>query len=740
MSFSTERLYGLLPTVYLVRDAEEGLPLKAVVSVIAEQVAVLEEDLAQLYDDQFIETCAEWVVPYISDLVGARGLYDLRGVVSQRAQVANTLTYRRRKGTAAVLEQVARDVTGWSAHAVEFFQGLATTQHVNHVRPTNLSSPDLRRWEPLENANTPFDTLSRTAEVRRVASRRGRYNIPNVGIFVWRLGAYSLTRSPAHKLAPGAGDRRYRFSPLGNDTPLYNRPETEKQITQLAGPPNVPMPIGRRVLERDLEGLYGKSLVLYEGTNEIPASDVIVCDLSDWVRKPQTKYAIDPVLGRIASPEDRNAPSDLRVTYHYAFSADMGGGEYGRDLSPYPPGQTVETVPSGSPTPIEQALDAVSAGGYVEVTDSGRYRETLSIHVTAEDGRVEIRARDGRRPSIELDGVLDVSGVENTEVTLDGLLISGAALRVPAGVGNRLRRLRLRHCTLVPGLSIDEDGAPQSPSAPSLIVEAVNTNVEIDRCIVGSLRVADGSRVRITNSIVDATESHEPSVVNINTADAAGLDGLPEVGPATAEAIVEHRRANGFFRSADELEEVPGIGPATLEEIKRFATVYTAVSRVAYAAPDSEGPGGTLRVENSTIRGEVYTGLMELASNTIFLARRAEQDTWEAPVHCQRLQQGCVRFSYLPLGSRAPRRHRCRPDNQDEDIRVLPRFSSLRYGDPNYAQLSPQCATEIQQGADDEAEMGAFHDLFQPQRESNLRVHLEEYLRFGLEAGVFYAS
>jgi len=731
MSFDVERLYDLLPAVYRARDAEEGLPLKAVLSVIAEQVAVVEEDLAQLYDDQFIETCAEWVVPYIGDLVDARGLYDLRAAVSQRAQVANTLTYRRRKGTAAVLEQVARDVTGWSAHAVEFFQALATTQHINHVRPNNLASPDLRRWEPLERANTPFDTLSRTAEVRRIASRRGRYNVPSVGIYLWRVGAYSLTKLPAYKLAPGvASDRRYRFSPLGNDAPLYNRPETEEQIMQLAGPLNVPMPISRRVLDRDPEDYYGKSLLLFEGAKEVPIESVMVCDLSDWVRKPETKYAIDPVLGRIASPEDRTAPSDLRVTYHYGFGASMGGGEYGRDLSPYPPGQIVRTVSSESPT-IQPSLDAVRAGGFVDVTDSGRYRETLSIRVAAQGERVEIRARDGRRPSIELDGSLDISGADNTEVTLDGLLISGAALRVASGTENNgPRLLRLRHCTLVPGLSIDENGAPQAPSTPSLIVGSANIDIEIDRCIVGGLRVADGNRVRITNSIVDSAESREPSVVNINTADAAQLVELPEIGPAIARAILEHRRKKGLFRSVNELEEVPGVGPATREKIQPFATAHTQGSSMAYVALDGEGPGGTLRVENSTIIGKVHTSLMELASNTIFLTG----------LDCERLQQGCVRFSYLPLTSRAPRRHRCRPADEAEAARVRPQFSSLRYGHPDYCQLGPFCAAEIRQGADDEAEMGAFHDLYQPQRESNLRLRLEEYLRFGLEAGVFYAS
>ena len=70
-----------------------------------------------------------------------------------------------------------------------------------------------------------------------------------------------------------------------------------------------------------------------------------------------------------------------------------------------------------------------------------------------------------------------------------------------------------------------------------------------------------------------AADSEDSLEVNINTAEVEELDGLPEVGPATAEAIVEYRRANGLFRSVSELEEVPGIGPSTLEKIKPFATV-----------------------------------------------------------------------------------------------------------------------------------------------------------------------
>ena len=80
------------------------------------------------------------------------------------------------------------------------------------------------------------------------------------------------------------------------------------------------------------------------------------------------------------------------------------------------------------------------------------------------------------------------------------------------------------------------------------------------------------------------------------------------------------------------------------------------------------------------------------------------------------------------------------PPALDAAARVRPVFTSLRYGDAGYCQLSERTAVQIRQGADDQAEMGAFHDLYQPQRKANLRARLDEYLRFGLEAGIFYAS
>ena len=122
MNPEADTLYQLLPAIYRIRDAEQSGALRALCEVLAEDIAVLRENLDQLYDDQFIETCADWVAPYIGDLIGYRTLHAVTTRTrSARAEVANTIAYRRRKGTATVLEQLARDVTGWNARVVEFF-------------------------------------------------------------------------------------------------------------------------------------------------------------------------------------------------------------------------------------------------------------------------------------------------------------------------------------------------------------------------------------------------------------------------------------------------------------------------------------------------------------------------------------------------------------------------------------------------------------------------------------------
>ncbi len=497
MSFDTQRLYELLPAIYRIRDAEQGEPLRALLDIIAGQAAVLEENLDQLYDDQFVETCADWVVPYIGDLVAARALHhESPAMGSPRAMVANTIAYRRRKGTAAMLEQLAVDVTGWRSKAVEFFQLLATTQFMNHVRPQNMYAPDLRHWRQVEDIDAPFDEVSHTVDTRHIANREGKHNIPNIGIFLWRLGAYRLSRSPAFRVSA----KRYRFSPLGNDLRLFIHPQPEDALTRRATPLTVPDPISRRKMDAALGNFYGVDRSIYiEG---VQPENVIVCDLSAWGTfhgPPADRVGIDPVLGRILFASAPTAPP--LVTFHHGFSADLGGGEYERGSSFVNAAQPFDQV--AAPALLQPALAATTRGDVIQISDNARYEETLSLVVKSGE-KIELRATNEQRPTLVLPADFVISGGdENAEVTLNGFLITGGGLRVTA----KLAHLRLRHCTLVPGLALDEEGSPLQGDTPSLVVGREVSAVEIEDCILGGIRAETETEVKLRNCILDATRA-----------------------------------------------------------------------------------------------------------------------------------------------------------------------------------------------------------------------------------------
>src|SRR5262249_45856365 len=115
-------------------------------------------------------------------------------------------------------------------------------------------------------------------------------------------------------------------------------------------------------------------------------------------------------------------------------------------------------------------------------------------------------------------------------------------------------------------------------------------------------------------------------------------------------------------------------------------------TETAYSDENADGSGGPLTVINSTFIGQVHARQIPLASNVIFLSALHPIDLWTAPVSADQLQQGCVRFSYVPQGSRVPRPYRCYSGP------LSPAFTSLRFGDPGYCQLTQRSGTAILQG------------------------------------------
>lgn len=819
MSFDPDTLYKLLPAVYRIRDlqqvsgdtallgqdqhvdqAEPALPLLALMTVLAEQVAVLEENLAQLYDDQFIETCAEWAIPYIGNLVGYQLPHDTSSQ-SLRSEVANTIRYRKRKGTVTLLEQLIRDVTGWDAHVVEYFRLLAATQHLQRPRRENHLI-DLRQVTSPEDVypHTPFERHMHTVDVRNISSGSGRYNIPNIGVFLWRLNAYRLTHAPAIEAPVKDRDRYlYFFNPLGRDLQLFTYPQREDELTQLAGPLAVAEPISRLMLERAFSDYYGpqKSLwltvtdtvdgqeidrdilpdrlaqcvqisqaldsgltagrldfeqlaalsrALYTGLTSLldiayrdlatlidmselvytglasvedldfqtlaglikkseallnglqalqasrdkaePSYTFVVSDLSDqrgargaigWKASPEDMIAIDPVLGRIAFPRPRS----------------------GRRKRVKPPGKVRATFSYG--------FSADMGGGEYHRGDSFQDLEALDL-VAANLDAVQTA----------LDGIAGKDGT--VEITDSGRM--DGSLKISAGENQRieLRAANFKRPLLV--LADEENG---------MIIEGEEgSEVTINGLVIshGPLHVRGKLRrlALVHCTLVPGRE--------IDKAGKAQGPALPSLICDSPDTIVEidHTIAGGLeIRGSARV----AIADSIIDAGSARGIAYAGP--VALASTDEDAALDTLSLRNCTIIGRVQTARLELASNTIFYAHYGKKGA--RPVQVERQQEGCVRFSYLPAGAQAPlRRYHCVQEEAGATGAVGPHFTSLRYGDAGYGQLSRRTGDAILRGADDKAEMGAFHDLFQPQRAANLRLRLEENLRFGFETGIFYRT
>jgi len=163
----------------------------------------------------------------------------------------------------------------------------------------------------------------------------------------------------------------------------------------------------------------------------------------------------------------------------------------------------------------------------------------------------------------------------------------------------------------------------------------------------------------------------------------------------------------------------------------------TAPTNVAYADVDGVSGGGTLTLEGCTVIGKVHAVLLLLASNSIFWAGLTAADTWATALIADRKQQGCVRFSFLPAKAKTPRRFEC---IERTIAGPQPIFFAFRYGSPGYLKLLTSTRDVVRRGADDGGEMGAFHFVLAPLRETDLRVRMEEYMPVGLEFGIIYQN
>jgi hypothetical protein len=790
--YYAQRLWALLPEVYRTDDTDASGaagPLQELLNRVGAQAAVVRRSLDRLWADQSIETCDDWVIPYIGELLGTNlinGL-DARG---QRLDVAKTIYYRRRKGTLAVLEELAHDVTGWPAQLVESFRRLSRTRHdldpmVGAAAFPNLASEqvtallqkeglvgaltgtpagglaDLRNVHGATLTDSAFDEFCHSVDVRRGRGALGHFGIPKLLVFLWRLTSFPITAGTPVPVSGCPG--QFVFDPTGREIPLFlpqpAHPDDYADNWTASTESQVPGPITSG-LERGAPFGYA-----------VTGADIDTV----W-----------PELGRFKVSTAN--PGPLTVGYQYAFSATagtlyVGAGPYDRlsvDEPPEPAGPV--TAISGG-TGLAAALAALPSKSTLVIDDSLTYTEVppdlgTGTPITA----MLLQAKNERRPVLRPAAVEPpewvFTGSDGAQLTLDGLLISGCDL-VLRGTFDTVR---ITACTLDPG-TLDH-GAPASAVDGALLRpttiwiergadDGAIRQLLIDHSIVGPVRTRYGGAVEaltISDSIVQAipttvgpqyspADVYDPALLAASykttdplaqkllgalpTAAQIALDNYASPAPVP-QAVVDGLNT---LVSGPSLWDAAGFAAVPLDpDLKALVaqppspTVTPDVNRGLLDAgfPGALGPAA-VAVSDAMVTLNRVTVLGRLAVHRLY----ASDSIITGFADVDDTQNGCVRFSAYVGGSRVPRQY--------ESLTIGTRaslFTSSDYGDPGYAQLleavdqaiTGGTGSSISAGSDRGSEMGAFCACLAPIKEQGLLTKYAEYMPLGLTPVVIHVT
>jgi hypothetical protein len=724
--YYADKLWALLPAVYRAGDTvafNSNGPLRELVNRVGAQAATLRRSIDRLSEDQSIESCDDWVIAYVADLLQTMlvASLDARG---QRLDVAKTIYYRRRKGTVAVLEEIAADITGWDARVVEFFRRLGRTRHsfdpalvdaaansedgqtlqLAEGLTGNWTATMIGGWADLRNAYgasqaqspfsiathirppSAFDEYFHTADFRAGNGRSGWYNIRKLGVFLWRLISFATGQT-----TPVQSGNCFTFDPTGRQVPLFaasSRPLGDTWISpqewQLATPISTPLLAAALAnpAEQPVYAAYAPDGVTLQPNSVAiftqPGSFYELINVSQITAFPETIHTshqvmVFPEVGQFALLHPPlNAP--ITVTYQFGFSAAMGAGPYdrrvlGQDPNPTPP-PLVNVTGGGAAL---STLLGLTPSGTLSINDSLTYNSPPPVNTVQQ---FTVVAQNQTRPLIRMAPGSDwiVNGINQASLVFDGLFVSGGDVVLRGSFAS----VTLTCCTFDPGNIAAEnsssffarsiDGRDLVPTR--LWIEGEIAQLTIDRCILGPVRTRDGGEVESLN------------------AGNSILQAIPTtVSPVTTLA-----------NTADPLD---------------FADLVLGFST------------GMVDLSRCTIFGPAYIHRLE-ASECIL----------DGEVLVENYQQGCVRYSAWSAGSILPR--------QFESVSIqaaAPLFTSRQFGQPGYAQLVDSADNEIlsgasgasiRAGAQDGSEMGAFASEKNLIKENAILLKYQEYMPLGL--------
>ena len=718
-----ERLYQSLPAIYRQRDVAEGESLRALLGAVDTELTAFENDLDGLYDNWFIETCSEWVVPYIGDLLGQEFLHaGVPGVFSLRAFIAHTLRNRRRKGTIEVVGFLAHDLTGWTSHAVEFQRHCAMAHYLNAEIGSMPATIDMHNPMIADLVDSACDLSAHTIDVRRPGASGGKYNVPSIGLFLWRLQSYTLLSTSCRKVAK----QKFTIDRLGLDRPLFNSTDTIRYnrigatTNALLTPAEVPSPISPMQLGQELDrrqnniwktpekGFFPENgapaFTVRIGTslstlNTIDPKRIAVGALGKWESESPAVPAgfdmlVDPANGRLLFADDI-ACNVVKADWSYGFAADLGGGPYNRS------GAFEELITAATfkiqvkSDPLVNADPAVRCVATLEeaLTAWNLYLQSCTDTTLAPIGTIRI-----------LDSASYVCGKRT--------------IAMPKGKGG----FSVYNDTVITGADNSKLFIGADPKSDTIFPHLAGAFV------LSSTVVPKNSAVIFHGLLVEGPITAQSTSPIAITVDHCTLYGSLMIDTAFQGSVVLNRTICDGISS--------GLATGTL-------TITDSIIGTRLLPLSVDGTGFDTTVTASTLLGECKFKILT-ATNAIFAKK----------VTVATNQEGALRYSYVPEDSHTPERFRCQPDlaiialgtsTSSEDRtgvldRMKPVFLAHDLWSPSYARLDGRTANEIATGAEDGAEMGAYNHLKEAHRIANLQLTINDYMRAQKEAGLFFVT
>ena len=680
---SRAALADWLPTA--LRDAPEtDAPrlLDALLDAVEAQRRALERDVDQVWDDVFIESCADWAVPYIGTLLGLPP-------DAGRLEVAYAIALRRRKGTPAALEDFAEVLTDWTVRVLEGWQITLWTQRLGHPPPPRVASFDLRDGSRFR-VGTPFERNRRSFTPGGPWSPRAATAV----VWPWQVRSYLAT-----ELAPRPESRRFALHPAGAEAPAYLRPRPRRLSSDVGASAgrsrtgdelDAPVRASYRVLEAlagDGQLTYGTNWQLDAGhplaAGSGTAAPALLTLKVGTAAVPWTKLrfgSLPPGAAAPAPPAADEAVVDLargfvelgsglsgtpRAAWHRPVAGELGA--LAGDAAVDPAARAIVVVDPSAPATgiVVHDLDAAFAKAAAlagALTGPSGEHPDVEIRLETSD-RLKAPAAQSLAPAATcwrivaprpqtpvIAGTLDLD-LAGTCLTLEGFYLDG-----DLKLGKRLDRVRLRHVTMnaAAGRTI------------AVAAGAWGLALRAERSILGAIRADLGARALVLE-----------------------------------DCLLDARGAS----------------------LRVCGGTAGGASRDAIAAATTFAPA--LEARGTTFVGAVRAESVS-AVDCLFLDG----------IDVVQTQEGCLRHCFLGPDLSTPPAHpasyRCGPF-------PAPTFASVGFEAAGYYALALEPDHPLLSAASDGGEVGAYHHARRAARLAVLRRRAHEFVPLGLRPGVALA-